>query len=154
MKFYWYCIYFILLKVVMSQVNMTETEPEPDIRVKYEMINETLFCISKGEGYSKELISFAKENRTVNDYFDFDIEELYSFVKSDEDKQFIDKCRKRAYFNIVFPYKRKDFEIRKCNSGSEEDQNSCYPTNKYSYSYRYLMFEKLKRRRRRMNSNR
>ena len=151
MKIYFNLIYLVVLKEVISQVNTTETEPEPDIRVKYEMINETLFCISKGDGYSKELISFAKENRTVNDYFDFDIEELYSFVKSDEDKQFIDKCRKRAYFNIIFPNKRKDFDFRRCNSGSEGDQNSCCPTNKYSY--RYLMFEKLKRRRRRMNSN-
>ena len=151
MKFYFYLVYFVLLKEVMSQENMTETEPEPDIMIKYEMINETLFCISKGEGYSKELVSFAQKNRTVNDYFDFDIEELYSFIQSDEDKKFIDKCRKRAYFNIVFPYKRKDIDIRRCNSDSEEDQNFCYP--KIKYNYRYLMFEKLKRRRRRMNSN-
>ena len=151
MKLYFYLIYFALLREIMSQENMTETDPEPDIRVKYEMINETLFCISKGESYSKELISFAQKNRTVYDYIDFDIEELYSFVQSDDDKQFVEKCRKRAYFNVVFPNRRKEFEIRRCNTGSEGDKNSCFPTNKYSY--RYLMFEKLKRRRRRMNSN-
>ena len=151
MKFQFYIICFALLKVVMSQANMTNDDPEPDIKVKYEMINETLFCISKGESYSKELISFAQKNRTINDYFDFEIEELYSFVQSDEDKKFIEKCRKRAYFNVVFPNKRKNFEIRRCNSGFEGDENSCKPTNKYSY--RYLMFEMLKRRRRRMNSN-
>ena len=150
MKFYFYLLYFVLLKEVISQSNMTETEPEPDIRIKYEMINETLFCISKGESYSKELITFAQKNRTVNDYFDFDIEELHSFVQTDEDKKFIDKCRKRAYYNIVFPFKKKNFEVRKCSSDSEGDQNSCNPTTKYNY--RYLMFEKLKRRRRRMNS--
>ena len=151
MKFYFCLIYFELLKGVMSQSNMTETEPEPDIRIKYEIINETLLCISKGEDYSKGLISFAQENRTVNDYFDFDIEELYSYAESDEDKNFIDNCRKIAYYNIIFPYNRKDFDIRKCNSDSEEDQESCYPKTKYNY--RYLMFEKLKRRRRRINSN-
>ena len=75
MKFYFYIICFVLLKVVMSQTNMTEADPEPDIKVKYEMINETLFCISKGESYSKELISFAQKNRTINDYLDFEIEE-------------------------------------------------------------------------------
>ena len=150
MKKFHLCLYVFtfLLGNVMSQMNISESKP--DIRIKYEIINETLFCISTyGEGYSPNLISFARENRTIDENFNFD--ELYEFALSDDDMKLIKKCRRRAYYNTIFPDSRKDGDLVYCglNANSNEDYNdnpnNCRISRK-NYS-QYTIFKQLKRRR-------
>ncbi len=139
----------ISINNVSSQMNMTE--PQPDIRIKYEIINETLFCISKyNEGYSQNLISFARENRTIDENFNFD--KIFEFSLSDYDKQLIQNCRRRAFYNFVFPKNRREGELVSCglnvntNENNNTNPNTCACQNK-NYT-QYSIFFSLKRKRR------
>ena len=150
MKKFHLCFYVFtfLIGIVMSQMNITE--PKPDIRIKYEIINETLFCISTyGDGYSQNLISFARENRTIDEKFNFD--KLYEFALSDDDMNLIKKCQRRAYYNTIFPNSRKDGDLVYCglNENSNEDYNGT-PNNcriSRKNDSHYTIFKQLKRRR-------
>ena len=141
--------FVISITKVASQMNMTE--PMPDIRIKYEIINETLFCISKyGEGYSENLLSFARENRTIDENFNFD--KIYELYLTENDKNLIEKCRRRGYYNTVFPNKRKEGKLSCCQNANTNENNNPKECELQKNDYmKYSLFKKLKIRRR-MNS--
>ena len=151
MKILKFILYFLLLYQALSQVNISE--PEPDIKIKIEIINETLSCIStNGEGYSEDLISFSKDKRKIDPYFNFD--QLYSYAHSDNDKELIKKCRRRAFYSSVFPYQLDNNDFSYCglegkSNGDYYDQaNRCRRRMKDNSNYsKYKRFRRHRRSR-------